>query len=108
MSGLADTLRAATGEAPPVGLSAPAQALWWIARGGFATGPEWEKAHVICQQDEGEPGHDLVHALLHGIEGDSWNSDYWYRRAGRSRTSDDPEAEWEAVAEALSGTSRSG
>ena len=102
MPGLAERLEGAlAAEAPPEGLAAPAAALWWLAKGGWAVGPEWERAHEICQQAEGEPDHDHVHALAHLIEGDGPNSDYWYRRAGRRRQSADPRAEWAAVAAAL-------
>ncbi len=43
-------------------------------------GPEWEKAHAICQMAEGTYEYDLVHALAHWIEGDEGNRDYWYAR----------------------------
>lgn len=105
MAGLAERLRASLGDAgPPAGLTAAAQALWWLARGGLRTGPDWEKAHEICQAHEGERDHDLVHALAHMIEGDRWNSDYWYGQAGRARVSDDLPEEWEAVAGAIAAT----
>ena len=61
-------------------------------------GPEWQKAHMICQQDEGEFAHYLVHALCHWIEGDLGNRDYWYRRVGRDWTpAATIAAEWEKV-----------
>ena len=40
---------------PPATLSPPLQALWWLKKGGLATGPEWERAHAICQTAEGTP-----------------------------------------------------
>ena len=40
-------------DTPPPGLSDPVAALWWLARGGWATGPEWEQAHELCQKAEG-------------------------------------------------------
>ena len=76
-------------DTPPPGLSDPVAALWWLARGGWATGPEWEQAHELCQKAEGEKAHDWVHALAHWIEGDRGNSDYWYRRAGEARVHED-------------------
>jgi hypothetical protein len=88
-------------EAPPVGLSPPLQALWWLRKGGLRPGPEWEKAHEICQRGEGERGHDLVHGLAHWIEGDLGNADYWYRRAGARRDGSDIAAEWARVVAAL-------
>ena len=79
---------------PPAGLSLPLQALWWLKKGGLAVGPEWERAHTICQTAEGTPDYDRVHALAHWIEGDQSNADYWYRRAGTRRRGGDLEAEW--------------
>jgi hypothetical protein len=79
---------------PPASLSPPLQALWWLRKGGLATGPEWERAHAICQTAEGTPDYDRVHALAHWIEGDRSNSDYWYRRSGAHRRGGDIEAEW--------------
>ena len=64
----------------PARLTPPLTALWHAARG------EWDTAHDIAQQREGEPAHDWVHAHLHRVEGDLGNADYWYRRpAGRCR-----------------------
>ena len=89
--GLLDSLDRA---APPADLSPPRQALWWLAKGGWAVGPEWERAHAICQRQEGQRDHDLVHALAHLVEGDPGNADYWFRRAGKARLSGDAGAEW--------------
>ena len=52
-----DTFREA--EAPPPGVSPPLEALWWLRKGGFATGPAWERAHEICQSGEGTRAYDL-------------------------------------------------
>jgi hypothetical protein len=82
--------------APPSDLSPPLQALWWLKKGGLKTGPEWTKAHDICQSREGDRGHDLVHALVHWIEGDMANASYWYRRA-RARQSPTIAEEWDRV-----------
>ncbi len=79
---MGDILDQTDSEAPPSGISTPAAALWWLARGGWRTGPDWRRAHDICQQNEGDKGHDWVHALVLRIEGDTGNADYWYRRAG--------------------------
>ena len=83
---------------PPADLSAPRQALWWLEKGGWRVGPEWEAAHQICQGNEGESGHDLVHGIAHLVEGDLPNADYWYRRAGSRRMSDDPRTEADRIA----------
>jgi hypothetical protein len=90
-------------DAPPAALSPPLQTLWWLAKGGLATGPEWERAHEICQAAEGTPAYDRVHALAHWIEGERSNSDYWYGRAGAKREGADPQAEWALQVAALGG-----
>lgn len=81
---------------PPADFSPPMQALWWLGKGGLSMGPEWEKAHMICQEDEGDPAHDWVHALCHLIEGDRGNAAYWFRRAGKP-VSDDPASLWQDI-----------
>ena len=60
--------------APPKDLSMPLQALWWIRKGEFRMGPEWEEAHRIVVQMEGVEAFDWVHALLHWIEADMGNA----------------------------------
>ena len=42
----------------------------------------WEDAHAIAQSDEGEPHHDLMHAIAHRREEDFANAGYWFREAG--------------------------
>jgi TPR repeat protein len=84
-------------DAPSADLTVPQQALWWLKKGGFAMGPEWEKAHALCQQSEGTREYDLVHALAHWIEGDDSNATYWYRKVGGGRAAT-IEQEWERVA----------
>ena len=88
---------------PPAELRPALAALWWLRKGGLATGPEWERAHEICQAGEGTPELDWIHGLAHLIEGDTGNAAYWYRRAGRSRASGDLAAEWERIASDLGG-----
>ncbi len=82
--------------APGSGLTPPLQALWWLKKGGLVMGAEWEKAHAICQQDEGNPDYDIVHALAHWIEGDEANARYWYQRADGKRAATIG-AEWDRV-----------
>lgn len=44
----------------------------------------WHDAHQIAQ-DYSDATANWLHAVLHKIEGDEWNSKYWYARsAGRS------------------------
>lgn len=42
---------------------------------------EWEKAHSIAQDIPTNYGA-LIHGLIHEMEGDQWNADYWYNSAG--------------------------
>jgi hypothetical protein len=54
----------------------PLRALWHAAKG------DWTAAH-----EEAQVGTDAecawVHALLHREEGDQWNAEYWYKKAGK-------------------------
>jgi hypothetical protein len=49
-----------------------------------ALADDWNRAHVLVQRDEDDPMACWVHAVLHKIEGDAWNSRFWYARAGRN------------------------
>ena len=40
---------------------------------------DWEKSHKIAQ-DYSDSTANWMHAVLHKIEGDVWNSKYWYAR----------------------------
>ena len=44
---------------------------------------DWERAHVIVQNHEGDPIADWIHAVVHRMEGDLGNARYWYTRCGR-------------------------
>ena len=81
--------------APRRDLRPPLVALWHAARG------EWDAAHAIAQQQEGDPSHDWVHAHLHRVEGDLGNAGYWYRRAGKPMPKGDLAAERDAIVAAL-------
>lgn len=87
---------------PPDDIARPLQALWWLKKGGLVQGPEWEKAHDLCQQQEGDKHHDWVHALAHWIEGDHGNANYWYRRVGEDRGGEDIPAEWDHIVKNVS------
>ncbi len=44
----------------------------------------WDASHKIAQ-DYSDSTANWIHAVLHKIEGDVWNSKYWYARtAGRA------------------------
>jgi len=77
-------------EAPDANLSPVLKSLWYDAKG------DWKKAHDLIDQ---LPGTDAawVHAYLHRKEGDSWNADYWYAKAKKTRPAISLEAEWESL-----------
>lgn len=81
----------------PSGLSPEARALWLIKNG------TWDAAHDTAQEIHTKMG-SWIHALLHVIEGDPWNADYWFAKAGRpSRGAGDIDAQWEEIARAVLG-----
>lgn len=106
MTDLAAFRASLSASAPPAGLSRPATALWWLAKGEMKMGDHWQKAHEIAQSNEGEPAHDWVHALVHRIEGDESNARYWYRRAGKPTFLGTLDAEWQQIAGELIGPGR--
>ena len=68
----------------------------------LAIAGDWHAAHAIVQEDEVDTLSCWIHAVLHKIEGDTGNSRYWYRRAGRSYEAyPDPGAELAAIRAAL-------
>lgn len=40
---------------------------------------KWDASHQIVQ-DYSDITANWIHAVLHKIEGDQWNSKYWYQR----------------------------
>jgi hypothetical protein len=67
----------------------------------------WHQAHNIVQQDEQDPMACWIHAVLHKIEGDAWNSRYWYARTGQQyRDWNDPGAEFQAIRKQIEERSR--
>lgn len=90
------------GHEPIAGTERPLKALRLLRLGGFAMGSEWTRAHALCQEEEGDFAHDLVHALCHWIEGDLGNRDYWYRRVGPAwKHAQSIELEWKNIFERL-------
>lgn len=61
--------------------------LWYDGKG------DWQKAHDLIDP---APGVEAarIHAYLHRKEGDSWNADYWYRRAQSTRPQQSLSEEW--------------
>ena len=74
-------------ELPPSHWNTELQALWWDAKG------DWDRAHALVDNPS-TPVGTWVHAYLHRKEGDLWNADYWYARAGRKRPSRSLEEEF--------------
>ena len=63
---------------------------------------EWDRAHEIVQEDEDNPTACWIHAVLHRIEGDLGNAQYWYRRAHRASPSTlPPDAELKEILSGL-------
>ena len=83
---------------PPAGISGCLQALWYDGKN------DWERAHTIAQ-DIGNKDGAWVHAYLHRKEGDSWNANYWYVRAGKTMPGYSLEREWEEMVKSLLETS---
>ncbi|MCX2484953.1 hypothetical protein [Pedobacter sp. MR2016-24] len=74
----------------PAGLSVLLQALWFDGKG------DWEAAHDLIDQLQDKNAAHL-HAYLHRKEGDNWNADYWYNRAGEKSPQLSLEEEWEKL-----------
>jgi len=74
----------------PVGLPLHVQALWHDGSG------DWKTAHdLIDQLTDQRSAH--IHAYLHRKEGDIWNADYWYKRAGKARPHVSLDEEWDLL-----------
>jgi hypothetical protein len=59
---------------------------------------EWEAAHSVVQEYEGDATAAWIHAVLHKMEGDLGNSRYWYRIAGKmERVGDEARGELESI-----------
>ena len=63
-----------------------------------ALGGDWEQSHKIAQAYS-DPIANWLHAVLHKIEGDEWNSKYWYAKAAGKKYEDfsDPTTELMAL-----------
>jgi hypothetical protein len=79
---------------PPDGLTPQLAALWWDAKG------DWARAHGLVDELETKDGM-AVHAYLHRKEGEAWNANYWYERAGWRFHRPSLDAEWEALVAGL-------
>lgn len=66
------------------------QALWYDGIG------DWKTAHDLIDQLT-DPRSAHIHAYLHRKEGDIWNANYWYKRAGKSSAQVSLNQEWEML-----------
>jgi hypothetical protein len=82
-----ELLKSLAEDVPPE-LSSLLLSLWWDKKGN------WDRAHRIAQDISSVDG-SRVHAYLHRVEGDKWNANYWYNRAGMPYSSLTIEEEWE-------------
>lgn len=63
---------------PPAEASVYLKAMWYETKGN------WHKAHELIQDLSDKPAC-WIHGYLHRKEGDLFNADYWYTKAGRKR-----------------------
>ena len=68
------------------------ETLWYAGIG------DWTKAHDLIQDEPGKHAA-LLHAYLHRVEGDQWNADYWYRKAGEITPNCGLKDEWKKLVE---------
>jgi hypothetical protein len=66
---------------------------------------DWDKSHKIAQ-DYSDTTANWIHAVLHKIEGDAWNSKYWYTRTAGKHYEDfgDANAELKTIQNYLNQT----
>jgi len=87
-------LKSIDNDRPSSRLSEILVSLWWDKKGN------WDRAHSIAQDIRTKEG-SAVHAYLHREEGDLWNADYWYTRAGRERPDIPLADEWKLLVEEM-------
>jgi hypothetical protein len=78
----------------PQGISVYLKSLWHDAKG------DWETAHTIIQ-DVPDKTASWIHAYLHRKEGDTFNANYWYNKAGRRMPGYSLDQEWEEIVKEL-------
>lgn len=85
-----ETFRNSLQNETPPDVSTHLQALWCDAKGN------WDQSHHLIQ-DLPDKDAAWIHAYLHRKEGDVWNANYWYNRAGRRMPGFSLEKEWEEM-----------
>lgn len=48
---------------------------------------DWDTSHIIAQ-NYSDATANWLHAVLHKIEGDEWNSKYWYAKTAGKKYED--------------------
>ena len=61
---------------------------------------DWEGSHNVAQDIPDQMG-SLIHAFLHRKEGDNWNANYWYNKAGRKMPEISLDEEWNSIVKEL-------
>lgn len=90
MKNIAEFKKSLEKDGPDGHLSVQLRALWYDAKG------DWNAAHN--QVDHlSDTSSARIHAYLHRKEGDIWNADYWYAKAGEKRPHSSLEQEWEEL-----------
>ena len=79
---------------PPTEASVYLQSLWHDGKG------DWDSSHNIIQ-DVNDKTAAWIHAYLHRKEGDVWNANYWYTKAGKRMPGYSLEQEWEEIVKAM-------
>ena len=54
-----------------------------VAAVDLALRGDWQGAHLVAQEHEGDELADWIHAVAHRMEGDLGNARYWYGRCRR-------------------------
>jgi len=49
---------------------------------------DWQAAHLIVQEYEGDATASWIHGIVHRMEGDLANARYWYGRCSRELRED--------------------
>lgn len=75
---------------PQQDLSPYLKALWYDAKNN------WAASHNIIQEID-DKNAAWVHAYLHRKEGDLFNADYWYTKAGKVRPQTTLQEEWQTL-----------
>jgi hypothetical protein len=85
-----DFIKSLAEEFPTVSMSTQLQALWYEKKG------KWSNAHNLVDPSD-DPKDKHIHAYLHRKEGDKWNANYWYQRAGKAYPEITLDEEWQLL-----------